>query len=142
MRVTFAAPSSGTVPAKVAALGQSLGAATVIGLTRKDCCRDSRVPERDGGVCRAVQDEGRWTNRNTAKLLYNLFRPPRFLVGLEGAQHSDAIESQVEPAIPARAAAQRATIAFLDAVFHGDTAQLDAVLVSLASEGNIVQSEH
>jgi hypothetical protein len=79
---------------------------------------------------------------STAKQLYNLFGPPRFLVGLEGAEHADALESQVEPAIPARADAQRATIAFLDAVFHGADVGLDAVLVSLASEGNVVQSEH
>src|SRR5262249_21190249 len=31
------------LPAQIAVLGHSLGGATVIGLTRKNCCRDDRV---------------------------------------------------------------------------------------------------
>lgn len=148
------------VPAQVAALGQSLGAATVIGLTRKDCCRDTRVqasilssaPLLSNSFGPGSLSIGPPTlilhgtadttvSFNTAKLLYNLIGPPRFLVGLEGAEHSDAVESQVEPPIPARADAQRATIAFLDAVFHSADVQLDAVLTSLSAEGNVVQED-
>lgn len=147
------------VPADVAVLGQSLGSATVIGLTRKNCCRDSRVratilsaapllpgsfgpdPISAAGpptlILHGMADTT--VAYVTATQLFNLIAPPRVLVGLKGAEHSDALESQTEPPIPARAAAQRATVAFLNAVFGSAAAELDATLAALAAEGNLVQ---
>ncbi len=66
---------------------------------------------------------------------------PRFLLGLPGAGHSDAVESQTDPPIPTRDAAQRATIAFLNAVFRGADAAFDDIRAALAAEGNIVQAQ-
>ena len=147
------------VPAHVAALGQSLGGATVIGLTRKSCCRDVRVrasilsaapllgsfgpgPITAGPPTLILHGTADTTVSYTgATRLYSLIAPPRFLVGLDGAGHSDAIESRVEPPIPARDAGQRATIAFLNAVFRGAAAEFDATLAALAAEGNLVQAD-
>ena len=145
----------------VAVLGQSLGAATVIGLTRKNCCRDVRVhasilsaapllsgsfgpdPISAAGPPTLILHGTADTTVPyvTATQLYSLIAPPRFLVGLKGAEHADALESQVEPPIPARDAGQRATIAFLNAVFRGGAAQLDATLAALAAQGNEVQAD-
>src|SRR5262249_674666 len=77
----------------------------------------------------------------TATQLYSQIAPPRFLVGLEGAEHADALESQVEPPIAARDAAQRATIAFLNAAFRGGGAGLDGTRAAVAAEGNVVQAD-
>lgn len=78
----------------------------------------------------------------TAPAYYDHISPPRFLVGLTGVGHSEAVESQFEPPIPARDAAQRASIAFLNAVFRNAGAAFDATLSDLAAAGNIVRSEH
>jgi len=138
-----------------------LGAATVIGLTRKNCCRDVRVhasilsaapllsgsfgpdPISAAGPPTLILHGTADTTVPyvTATQLYSLIAPPRFLVGLKGAEHADALESQVEPPIPARDAGQRATIAFLNAVFRGGAAQLDATLAALAAQGNEVQAD-
>src|SRR6202040_2070353 len=69
---------------------------------------------------------------STAPMFYDAIQPPRFLLGIEGAGHSEDVESQLDPPIPARDAAQRATIAFLDAVFRNADSELDATLASLA----------
>ena len=147
--------------ANVAVLGQSLGGATVIGLTRKNCCRDGRVrasilssapllagafgpdPISAAGPPTLILQGTADTTvvYVTATQLFDLIDPPRFLVGLKGAEHSDALESQAEPPIPARDAAQRATVAFLDAAFRGASAELDATLAGLAAQGNLLQSD-
>jgi predicted dienelactone hydrolase len=144
----------------IAVIGQSLGGATVIGLTRKDCCRDVRVrasvlsaapllpffgpdPLSAAGPPTLILHGTADTTVGfaTATQLYNLIAPPRFLVGLKGAEHADALESQVEPPIPARDAGQRATIAFLNAVFRGGAAELDTTLAALAAQGNEVLAD-
>jgi predicted dienelactone hydrolase len=149
------------VPADVAVLGQSLGSATVIGLTRKNCCRDPRVrasilsaapllpgafgpdPISAAGPPTLILHGTADTTvpYATATQLYSLIDPPRFLVGLNGAEHSDALESQAEPPIPARDAAQQATVAFLNAVFRGTAPELNATLAALAAEGNLLQAD-
>lgn len=149
------------VPAEVAVLGQSLGSATVIGLTRKNCCRDLRVrasilsaapllpgafgtdPISAAGPPTLILHGTADTTVAyvTATQLYSLIDPPRFLVGLKGAEHADALESQAAPPIPARDAAQRATVAFLNAVFRGASAELDATLAALAAQGNLLQTD-
>ena len=145
----------------VAVLGQSLGAATVIGLTRKNCCRDVRVhasilsaaPLLSGSfgsdpisvagpptlILHGTADTT--VPYVTAIQLYNLIAAPRFLVGLTGAEHADALESQAQPPIPARDAAQRAAVAFLNAVFRGAVAEFDATLATLAAQGNDVHAD-
>jgi predicted dienelactone hydrolase len=144
----------------IAVIGQSLGAATVIGLTRKNCCRDVRVrasvlsaapllpffgPDplsASGPPTLILQGTADTTvGFATAAQLYSLIAAPRFLVGLNGAEHSDALESQVEPPIPARDAGQRATVAFLNAVFRGRAAEFDVTLAALAAQGNDVQAD-
>jgi predicted dienelactone hydrolase len=154
-------PLAGRImPGDIAVLGQSLGAATVIGLTRKNCCRDVRVrasilsaaPLIGGFGSDPISAAGpptlilHGTADTTvpypiAMQLYSLIDPPRFLVGIDGAEHADALESQLEPPIAARAVGQRATIAFLNAVFRGASAELDATLAALAAEGNVLQAD-
>ena len=148
------------VAGDLAVIGQSLGGATVIGLTRKNCCRDPRVrasilsaapllpffgsdPLSAAGPPTLILHGTADTTVGfaTATQLYNLIAPPRFLVGIQGAGHSDALESQVEPPIAARDAGQRATVAFLNAVFRGGAAELDATLAALAAQGNDVHAD-
>jgi predicted dienelactone hydrolase len=149
------------LPGDVAVLGQSLGSATVLGVTRQSCCRDPRVrasilsatpllpgafgpepPSAAGPPTLMLHGTADTTvPYMIATQLYGMFDPPRFLVGLTGARHSDALESQVEPPIAARDAGQRATIAFLNAVFRAAPAEFDSTLAALAAEGNLVQAE-
>jgi hypothetical protein len=77
----------------------------------------------------------------TAPAYYERIGPPRFLLGLTGVGHSEAVESQIDPPIPARAAAQRASIAFLNAAFQHASAAFDAPLAALAATGDIVRSD-
>jgi dienelactone hydrolase len=143
-------------PSEIAALGHSLGGATVIGLTRKNCCRDDRVratvlvaaatflatalgsdPITAGPPTLVIHGTGDQTVAYESSVdLYSRIAPPRILLGLTGAGHSEAVESQIDPPIAARAAAQRATIAFLNAMFRGAQATLDTVLADLANDGN------
>jgi dienelactone hydrolase len=154
-------PAARTRSGAVAVLGHSLGGVTTIGLTRKDCCRDARVaasvlvaataflagafggdPITTGPptlIIHGTSDES--VGYSSALDLYDRIQPPRFLLGLIGAEHSAALESQTEPPIPARAAAQAATIAFLNAAFRGGSAAWQHTLARLATEGNIVQQE-
>ncbi len=149
--------------ADITVLGHSLGGVTAIALTRKSCCRDARVRaaifvsapaltltdvyfpgpfDPNGPPTMVMQGTDDTTVPwATALALYALLRPPRVLVGLNGAGHSEALESQADPAIPARRAAQTATVAFLNAILDGDVAALDTALAQLAADGNIVQVE-
>ena len=49
--------------------------------------------------------------------------------------------SSYSASIPARDAGQRATIAFLNAAFHGADAELETTLADLAAEGNLVEAD-
>jgi fermentation-respiration switch protein FrsA (DUF1100 family) len=73
--------------------------------------------------------------------LYGDVQAPRFLIGLSGAGHSEALESQLLPAVPARQAAEAATIAFLRAQFHDDTDGFQATLDDLAAAGHTVERD-
>ncbi len=144
----------------VAALGHSLGGVTVIASTRKNCCRDARIaasilvaavplaaafgPDSIAAGPPTLIIQGTADTSvpySAATTLYQQIQPPRILLGLKGAGHSEALESQVEPPIPARDAAQRGTIAFVNAVFRGAHGELQATLAALATAGNIVQAE-
>lgn len=145
----------------VALLGHSLGGVTALALTRKDCCRDARVqatilastptlladvfgsdPITRGPptlVLHGMNDPT--VGYQTAVDLYAAIAPPRFLVGLRDAGHSEALESQSTPAIAARDAAQQATIAFLNLVFGNQAAPWSATLQRLASDGNVTEAD-
>jgi pimeloyl-ACP methyl ester carboxylesterase len=147
----------------VAVLGHSLGGVTAIALTRKSCCRDTRVraaifvsapalPLTDAFFPGLFDPNGPPTMvmqgtddatvpYATALALYAALQPPRVLIGLSGTGHSEALESQAEPPIPARRAAQTATVGFLNAILRGDRAALDAALAQLTADGNIVQAD-
>jgi alpha-beta hydrolase superfamily lysophospholipase len=147
---------------QLAVLGHSLGGATVIGLTRKRCCTDARlravilvaaaVPLASvfgsdvvvsGLPTLIIQGTADPTVAySTAPAYYEHIDAPRFLVGLLGVGHSEALESQVEPPIAARDAAQRLSIAFLDAVFGNATDAFSGILTSLAAAGDPVLSEY
>jgi predicted dienelactone hydrolase len=146
---------------EIAVLGHSLGGVTAIALTRKPCCSDSRVRAAIFVSAPALTDlffsgpfspEGPPTMvmqgtddmtvpYDTAPALYDLLQPPRVLVGLQGAGHSEALESQVEPAIAVRRAAQTATIAFLTARLRHSDAAFSTALAQLAADGHIVEVE-
>jgi predicted dienelactone hydrolase len=145
----------------VAVLGHSLGGVTTLALTRKDCCRDARL--RASILVAAVTSLSGSFGADPiaagpptlilhgtadpivpytgATVLYDSIIAPRFLVGLSNASHSEALESQIEPPIAARDAAQRATIAFLDVLFRGDSAGWRALRNELASAGNVVEAD-
>ncbi len=160
---TVADPLQGAInPTQVAGLGHSLGGTTVIGLTRKTCCIDARVgasilvaaavplaspfgsdvPVIDFPTLIIQGTADQSVAYSTAPAFYEHIHAPRFLLGLTSAGHSEAVESQIDPPIAARDAAQHASIAFLNAVFRGANTAFDATLSQLAAAGNPVRSEY
>jgi hypothetical protein len=144
-------------PGALTVLGHSLGGATVEGLAHTDCCPPPALSAAilvadPFGLATATWQRvlsGPPTlvlhgqpdpivSFDFAPDLFLSLPQPRVLVGLDNAGHSDLLESQVEPAIPPRAAAEAATLAFLNAHVRGDTSGLDAALVQLASDGHLV----
>jgi len=145
----------------VAVLGHSLGGTTAIGLTRKSCCADARVRAvilvaaavplaASFGADADVSDlptlliqgtKDPVVTYGTTAAYYDHIGAPRYLVGLLGAGHSEAVESQIEPPIPARDAAQRASIAFLNAVFRSADTAFETTLTDLAAAGDTVRSD-
>lgn len=155
-------PLLGTIREEnIAVLGHSLGGLTTIGLTRKDCCRDRRVRATilvaavaglaDAyGIDSIAAGPPTFIIHGTADQtvpfdsslqLYDMIQAPRFLVGLDGAGHSEGLESQTQPAIAARDATQRATIAFLNGAFRGAATELHDTLASLVQIGDVVQAD-
>jgi len=161
--VTFGDEYYGRIaPTNVAVLGHSLGGVTTLALTRKACCRDGRVrasvlvapvpllldafgadaPDATGLPTLIMHGTADPTVPfASSTMLYDMLAPPRFLLGITGAGHSEALESQSTPPIPARSAAQRASVAFLGAVFHGADAELEATFAALAAAGDVVRSD-
>ena len=78
---------------------------------------------------------------SASKRLYSQIDPPRFLVGVTGAGHSDAIEAATEPLTNLQLVSERAIVAFLNAAFRGDVTELRTTLDALEAEGNPVDSE-
>ncbi len=156
-------PLAGKVdPNCVAALGHSLGGATVVALTRKACCRDPRVQatvlvsaawilHTNFGPDALLAGppptlllhgkEDRTLDVRLSQQLYEMLLPPRLFVAVAGGGHSDGLESQTEPPVPPRRATQDATLAFLRAVFAGDVSGLSDVLRELEREGHEVRAE-
>jgi pimeloyl-ACP methyl ester carboxylesterase len=131
-------------------------------LTHVACCRDDRVGAAviSAAPWRLATDNGRdalapdgppaLLLHGTADAnvplaitseLYALLLPPRLMIGIDGAGHSESLESPLEPPIAARAAAQRAVIAVVEAIFRGRDRALDAALTELAAEGHLVQAD-
>lgn len=149
------------LPDAVAVLGHSLGGVTAIGLTRKQCCRDQRVratilvaavaplttgfgidPISTGPPTLIVQGTDDPTvPYATGPELYAEIQPPRYLLGLRGAGHSEDLEDQSEPPIAVRSATQRAVRAFLDARFRGDEATWRAVRNQLQVQEHVVEAD-
>lgn len=145
-------------PALVAAVGHSLGAATVLPWTRLECCRDPRVlaavlvapaapivervfgeaPEHAGPPTLIVQGSADPVVRpQIARDLFDAIEPDRALLEIAGANHTSAIEAQGEPSADLDVAA-RAIVAFLDR-FLGDAPGLEATLSELGAEGHVVR---
>ena len=151
------------VPTHIAALGHSLGGTTVTALTRKACCRDPRVaatilfapgpvdffrnrfgddPIAAGPPTLILQGHrDPIISLGSSQNLYAQFDPPRFLVGIPEADHSDAIEARTEPLTDVQQVTQRSIVTFLNAVFHGAGSEFAHTLDALAAEGNLVQRD-
>ncbi len=145
----------------VAVLGESLGGATVIALTRKECCRDPRVraslpfasPAADalallfGGdsiaegpptlVAHGTADTT--LQYSGSQVLYEQMNPPKVFLGITGANHADAIYATSLPLTALQTVSERAIVGFLNAIFRGQHAAFDDTLGALAAEGNEVQ---
>jgi predicted dienelactone hydrolase len=148
-------------PQRIALLGHSLGGLTALAVTRKPCCLDPRIGA--AVLVAPLPDFGHQFGTDPISLgpptliihgtadptipfqssvdLYGDFQAPRFLVGLSGAGHSEALESQLVPAVPARQAAEAATIAFLRAEFYDAIDGFQAALDDLAADGHAIQRD-
>jgi dienelactone hydrolase len=142
----------------LAVLGHSLGGSTAHALAHSDCCP---VPGLRAAVLAAafpgilspnLVETGPPTlilhGTADATVPFALAAPlfetlpvPRFLVGLAGAGHGPMITSQIEPPITERAAAELATLGFLEAEFRGAIAGLPAALEALRGDGHLVVVE-
>lgn len=146
----------------IALLGHSLGGLTALAVTRKECCRDSRIKAvvafaplvglflnqfgtdsiAEGPPMLIVHGEADATIALQSSVeLYDGIAAPKFFLGLADTGHSEALESQDAPAPAPRAATEAATIAFLDAIFFKRTSGLDTVLTNLAAGGHIVERD-
>ena len=148
-------------PRRIALLGHSLGGLTALAATRKECCLEPRIDAAilvaplpdfgnqfgsdsisDGPPTLIIHGEADPTIPFQSSLdLYAQFQPPKFLMGLAGAGHSEALESQVTPALPARHATEVATIAFLRAQFHSDIDAFETELDELTDAGHLVERD-
>jgi len=155
---TGADPLFGMIdPGALTVLGHSLGGVTIEGLAHTDCC----TPPTLAAAILVADPFGLATatwprvlsgpptlvlhgqpdpvvSFDFAPELFLSLPQPRVLVGLHNAGHSDLLESQVEPPIPPRAAAEAATLAFLNAHVRGDTTGLETALAQLGGDGHLV----
>jgi len=141
-------------PDAVAALGHSLGGATVLGLTRYPSALDDRVdavvlvaaaaflgstfgdaPQADGSPTLLVHgtDDGSVPYASSDDLRDEI--EPSWLLDLPGTGHSEMLESQESPPIAARDATQRAVLAHLREALLGEAGARAEALDALAAEG-------
>ena len=148
---------------QIAVLGHSLGGATVTVLTRKDCCRDTRVR---GAILFAPAPLGLFgplfdrlpisagpptllingtvdmaVAYSATAALYADIDPPKFFLGITGADHTDAMNGHTEPLSDLQTVSARAIIGFLNALFRGQGAEFAQTLAALAAGGNPVTSD-
>lgn len=148
---------------QIAVLGHSLGGATVTVLTRKDCCRDTRVrgailfapapldffgplfdtqPITAGPPTLLVNGTVDMAVAYSAtQALYAHIDPPKFLLGITGADHTNALNGHTLPLSDLQTVSVRAIIGFLNALFRGQDAAFAQTLATLAAEGNRVTSD-
>ena len=148
---------------QIAVLGHSLGGTTVIVLTRKDCCRDTRVrgailfapapvdffgplfdaqPITAGPPTLLINGTADMAIAYSATAaLYEGIDPPKFLLGITGADHTDALNGHTLPLSDLQSVSVRAIIGFLNALFRGRGAEFVQTLAALAAEGNPVTSD-
>jgi predicted dienelactone hydrolase len=149
-------------PDRVALLGHSLGGLTALAATRKDCCHDPRIK----AVVAVAPLVALFLNQFGADSIaaapptlilhgqadttiafqssidfYEAIDAPKYLVGLVGVDHSEALESQDLPAPPPRKAAEDTVIAFLDATLLQDARRFDTLLDELVARGHIVEAD-
>jgi alpha-beta hydrolase superfamily lysophospholipase len=151
---------SGRIDAdRIGVVGHSLGSATVLGLTRRPCCRDARIgatalvapvvalveaffggyptPEGppllivNGSLDPAVAAE-------VARELYRRTARPHALLVLSGAGHSDLIENGTQELL---GPTTRALVAHFDGSLGDETGGLDEVLAALGNAGHEVASD-
>lgn len=151
----------GTIdPSALTLLGHSLGGVTSEGLVHTDCCTTT-APSIVATILVSdpfgVTGFFGWTRVLTgpptlilhgqadpivgfsfAFDLSDSLPPPRTIVGIAGAGHSDLLESQTEPPITARAVAQAVTIAFLNSQVRGETGPLNATLADVHNDGHLI----
>lgn len=143
-------------PARIGALGHSMGGATLLALTaleggepriRAEAYLAAAVPltivigeplDLTGRPTLVMHGSDDALPIAVSEQLYADLADPRWFLGITGSGHSDAIESQEEPPIPSRAAAQAAVEALLREVLLDAPGAVDAVLETLADEGNTV----
>ncbi len=145
-------------PNTTAVLGHSLGGVSVLALAHSDCCQllplqaavlvDTFAGLTPGNLIQTGPTtlvlhgtEDPTVPFASAFDLLATLPTPRYLVGIDGAGHSEQLESQVEPPIPARAAAQLATTAFLNAELRGEDSEFKAALASLVQDGHVVVAD-
>jgi dienelactone hydrolase len=147
--------------ARIAAMGHSLGGATVAALTRLDCCTDPRV---DAVIAVApamyviglfggdLHAEGPPTLSLTGDLdtavpspvvrgFFDGITPPRIYVQLVGANHVNLIENYGEPS-PLLQPTEETSAAFLAASLSGDDEDLRPTLDALAAAGDTVVADY
>lgn len=145
----------------ISALGVSLGGATVEALAHTDCCNNieldaailagtyTGILQMFGGQLHASGPTTMVLHGTADALipfstvpgLLEVLPVPRFLVGIKDAEHDDYIDSQTEPPTPERAAAELATLSFLDWKVRGQQAPFDDALGYLSEAGHTVVAE-
>jgi len=151
------------VAADVAVLGTSLGGTTVIALTRKDCCRDPRVRASLLWAAAPIDLFSSYFGTDSiaagpptlvahgtadttlpyagSQMLYALIDPPKFFLGIAGADHGDSILATTLPLTALQNVSERAIVGFLNAAFRHENAAFAQTLAALSAEGNSVQSD-
>ncbi|MEQ1502081.1 MAG: hypothetical protein ABMB14_07610 [Myxococcota bacterium] len=144
-------------PEAVVALGHSMGGATLLGLARygdgeprirAEAYLSPAVPlttvfgpvlDPSGPptlLMHGLEDET--LTPSISEDLYAAIDDPKWYLGIAGAGHSDPVESQEEPPIPSRDAAQSAVRDLIRSTLLGDAGALDATLDRLGADGNTV----
>jgi dienelactone hydrolase len=142
---------------KLAVLGHSYGGATVLGLTRYDCCLDKRVwisilvaaatqlnaiafrqaaPNSDGPPTLIIHGrDDHIINYASSEKLYPLLSSPCFFLGIPDTGHSDLLESQTQPPDTAREITQRAVKSFIAEFLMGEKGATTKELAELSKSG-------
>ncbi len=144
-------------PDKVAVLGHSLGGGTVLGLTRYDCCRDSRFkaviavapftvlkkffnapePSPSGPpILIAHGTDDKVIPSANSKKLYQKLKAPKYFVEVKGSGHSELLESPKHPSLSVMA---ELTAAFVKKYLNQESQALQKLLARLKGEGYFVQ---